>query len=59
MDGKDATSHGSSSIGLERFEQIMKSYKSRRFGNTDRPPTPGSTELKDIVVQKKDHKKDA
>ena len=43
-------------------KQIMKSCKSRRFGNTnhaERPPTPGPMELKDIVVVKKDHKKDA
>ena len=56
MDGKDATSHGSSPVGLERFEtdhQIIN-----RRGNTPRPPTPGPMELKDVVVQK-DQKKDA
>ena len=43
------------------LKQIMKSCKSRRFGNTnhaERPPTPGPMELKDIVVRK-DQKKDA
>ena len=47
-------------LAWKDLKQIMKSCKSRRFGNTDRPPpTPGPTELKDIVVHKKDHKKDA
>ena len=47
-------------LAWKDFKQIMKSCKSRRFGNVERPPpTPGPMELKDIVVVKKDHKKDA
>ena len=45
-------------LAWKDLKQIMKSCKSRRFGNTERPPTSVSMELKDIVVQK-DHKKDA
>ena len=50
-------------LAWKDLKQILKSCKGRRFGTTDRTPTPGPTELKDIVVHPKkdpdkDHKKD-
>ena len=49
-------------LAWKDLRQIIKSCNSRRSNHPPRPPTPGPTELTEVVVQKdqkKDQKKDA
>ena len=45
-------------LAWKDVREIIKSCHRRRRNHPPRPPTPGPTELKEVVVQK-DQKKDA